>query len=245
MVAAYSAKVVATRGGGTQSSASAVPSRDTPKSTTISFAKFAATLVFLSQYGSDPALKRGRNVYEWRNIVTKIWTDSDLTDFWNEDDYYAESYTDNPLTKDKIDLAERALGFKLPASYIELMSNRNGGAPIKTNHRTKSSTSWAEDHVAMTGFLSVGDSKDYSLCGGFGSQFHIDEWGYPPIGVYFADCPSAGHDLLCLDYSSCGPSGEPRVVHVDQENDYKITHVADTFEQFVRGLESDEAFDGE
>jgi SMI1-KNR4 cell-wall len=71
----------------------------------------------------------------------------------------------------------------------------------------------------------------------------MQEWGYPNIGVYFADCPSAGHDMLCLDYRECGPAGEPRVVHVDQELDYKITHVAENFESFVLCLESDEAFE--
>jgi hypothetical protein len=38
------------------------------------------------------------------------------------------------------------------------------------------------------------------LGGTFGSRFWIEEWGYADIGVYFADCPSAGHDMLCLDY---------------------------------------------
>lgn len=73
-------------------------------------------------------------------------------------------------------------------------------------------------------------------------MFNIDEWGYPPIGVYFADCPSGGHDMLCLDYRACGPSGEPTVVHVDQACDYKITFVAPNFEAFIRGLEDDDAF---
>ena len=71
----------------------------------------------------------------------------------------------------------------------------------------------------------------------------IEEWEYPPIGVYFADCPSGGHDMLCLDYRACGPEGEPQVVHVDQEWDYKVTLVAENFEAFIHGLESDEAFD--
>lgn len=122
------------------------------------------------------------------------------------------------------------------------MNERNGGAPTRNCHLTKSRTSWADDHVAMTAFLLIGADRMYSICGEHGSQFMIDEWGYPPIGVYFADCPSAGHDMLCLDYSSCGVSGEPRVVHMDQEIDYTITHVADTFEQFVLGLESEENF---
>jgi len=67
--------------------------------------------------------------------------------------------------------------------------------------------------------------------------------GLPAHRVYFADCPSAGHDMVCLDYRACGPQGEPSVVHVDQERDYKITFVAPSFEAFVRGLESDDAFD--
>ena len=174
--------------------------------------------------------------------MSTLFQDLDLSNFWNESDYYAQEYTDDPLTQEKIDLVQGVLGYTLPASYVELMRSRNGGAPLNTCHRTITPTSWAEDHVAMTGFLSVGSGKMYSLCGSLGSQFMISEWGYPPIGIYFADCPSAGHDMLCLDYSACGPTGEPRVVHVDQELDYAITHVADTFEQFVRGLEPSEAF---
>lgn len=172
----------------------------------------------------------------------RIFDDFDLSAFWDESEYYAREYTDDPLTPEKIGLVEAALGYKLPASYIELMSHRNGGAPIKNCHRTSQRTSWAPDHVAITGFLSIGTSKMYSLCGSLGSQFMVEEWGYPPIGIYFADCPSAGHDMLCLDYSSCGPEGEPRVVQVDQEWDYAVTHVADTFEAFIRGLEAEDAF---
>jgi hypothetical protein len=57
---------------------------------------------------------------------------------------------------------------------------------------------------------------------------------------------SAGHPRPCRPSSSYrrGPTGEPRVVHVDQELDYKITFVAPTFESFVRGLQGDEQFDG-
>jgi hypothetical protein len=49
--------------------------------------------------------------------------------------------------------------------------------------------------------------------------------------------------MLCLDYRACGPTGEPRVVHIDQEWDYAIVDVAETFEAFVRGLEPESAFD--
>jgi len=138
---------------------------------------------------------------------------------------------------------EKQIGYKLPASYIEFMKFQNGGIPRRKNYRTQERTTWAQDHIAIAGIYSVGSEKAKSLCGQFSSQFWINEWGYPPIGVYFADCPSAGHDMLCLDYSACGPRGEPRVVHIDQERDYKVLVVAPDFESFIRGLEDDSAFE--
>ena len=49
--------------------------------------------------------------------------------------------------------------------------------------------------------------------------------------------------MIFLDYRACGPQGEPAVVHVDQANDYKITHRADSFEEFIRGLEHESRYD--
>lgn len=178
-----------------------------------------------------------------RKAMTKYFDDFDLSDFWEASEYAEGEYVDSPLTAEKVEMAERTLGYKLPGAYIALMATQNGGVPKRTNHRTQVATSWAEDHVAITGILSIGASRPSSLCGAVGSRFWVEEWGYPPIGVYFADCPSAGHDMLCLDYRHCGPDGDPTVVHVDQENDYKITFVAGSFEAFIRGLQADEDFE--
>ncbi len=163
----------------------------------------------------------------------------DAQQFWEDSEYAKKAYVGDPLSADQVTSVERTLGYKLPRAYVELMTFQNGGIPKKTNHRTKTRTTWAADHIAITGIFSIGSRHPYSLCGTRGSKFWMDEWGYPPIGVYFADCPSAGHDMLCLDYRICGPDGEPQVVHVDQERDYSITLVAETFESFIRGLESD------
>jgi hypothetical protein len=174
--------------------------------------------------------------------MDKIFADFDIQNFWKQSDYAMKEYVSPPLTDAAVAAVERELRYKLPPSYIELMRFQNGGIPRRTNHRTKERTSWAKDHIAITGIYSIGSDRPCSLCGSVGSQFWIDEWGYPPIGIYFADCPSAGHDMICLDYRSCGPSGEPHVVHIDQEWDYKIVFVAENFEAFIRGLEDSEAF---
>jgi hypothetical protein len=152
---------------------------------------------------------------------------------WARDDYVSDAPSEESILE-----VERALGYRLPDAYVELASHQNGGIPTKTSHRAAGPTTWAEDHVAITGIFAIGRDRMCSLCGHSGSQFWIEEWGYPAIGVYFADTPSAGHDMLCLDYRECGPAGEPRVVHVDQERRFEVTLVAESFEAFIRGLEN-------
>lgn len=172
-----------------------------------------------------------------------VFGDFDISDFWEESDYANREYVDDPLTDEIVRVVEATLGYTLPASYIELMRYQNGGIPKKACHRTNKRTTWAEDHIAITGIYSIGSKQRYSLCGPMRTEFWTSEWGYPAIGIYFADCPSAGHDMVCLDYRKCGRTGEPEVVHVDQEWDYEITFVAKNFESFIRGLQDDEVFE--
>ena len=167
----------------------------------------------------------------------------DLTNFWDDNWYALKEYVSDPPSDELIASVEEELGYKLPAAYIWLMKQHNGGIPVNTCYPCDEPTCWAEDHVAITGIFGIGREKSCSLCGELGSQFMIAEWEYPAIGVAICDCPSAGHDMIFLDYRACGPQGEPAVVHVDQENDYKITHLADSFEEFIRGLEHESLYD--
>ena len=172
-----------------------------------------------------------------------VFEDFDVSAFWEDSDYAREEYVGAALTPSMVGEVEGLLGVSLPASYLELMRTQNGGMPRLTCHAVPEPTSWAPDHVAITGIFGVDSRKPCSLCGEAGAELWFEEWGYPRIGVYFADCPSAGHDMLCLDYRACGPTGEPTVVHVDQEDGYRVTAVAPTFESFIRGLATEEAFD--
>ena len=167
----------------------------------------------------------------------------DLTNFWDDNWYALKEFVSEPPSDELIASVEEELGYKLPAAYIWLMKQHNGGIPVNTCYPCDEPTCWADDHVAITGIFGIGREKSCSLCGELGSQFMIAEWEYPAIGVAICDCPSAGHDMIFLDYRACGPQGEPAVVHVDQENDYKITHLADSFEEFIRGLEHESLYD--
>ena len=163
--------------------------------------------------------------------------------FWDDNPYAKKHYISQAPTDFLILEIEEELGYKLPASYIWLMKQHNGGTPVNCCFPINTSTDWAQECVAITSILGIGREKSYSLCGQFGSQFMIDEWGYPNIGVAICDCPSAGHDMIFLDYRECGKDGEPKVVHIDQEGEYEITFLANSFEEFICGLVREEEFE--
>lgn len=156
-------------------------------------------------------------------------------------DLYVGPHAFEPPPDDElVAMVEAELGRRLPVAYVDLARQHNGGHLARSAYPTNSPTTWADDHVAVTSFAAIGRTAHFSLCGEVGSTFWVDEWGYPDIGIYFADCPSAGHDMIALDYR--GP-GEPTVVHVDQEVDYRITQLAPNFATFVSGLVDSDVYD--
>lgn len=136
------------------------------------------------------------------------------------------------LTDVMVQAAEASLGVALPRTYIELMRQKNGGIPVRRCFRTSKRTSWAEDHIEISAILGVG--FDRGIDGELGSVYLVHEWGYPDIGVVVCDTPSGGHDTVMLDYRSCGPRGEPRVVYIDE--DRSILPLANNFAEFLGGL---------
>ena len=169
----------------------------------------------------------------------------DFNDFWDDREYALKNYVGETPTDEYIKGIEEELGYKLPESYKWLVRQHNGGIPKNTAFRTGEKTSWSHDHISIEGIFGVDRKKENSLCGELGSEFWHDEWDYPDIGVVICDTPTAGHDMVYLDYRECGKDGEPKVVHVEQEYDYKIVPLADSFEEFIRGLVSEDEFDYE
>lgn len=157
--------------------------------------------------------------------------DFNWTGFWNDVDYAFESYIGKPVTDDDIKDAESELGYTLPVAYIELLKKHNGGV-VKKNCFINDD----DDCVYVTGIYGIDSGKKYSLLGEMGNEFWISKCKYPPIGVVVADTISGGHDMIFLDYRECGPTGEPKVVRVDQEGDYSITLLADNFSDFIKNL---------
>ncbi|WP_327240613.1 SMI1/KNR4 family protein [Streptomyces sp. NBC_01318] len=98
-----------------------------------------------------------------------------------------------------------------------MLLHRNGGAPQRRCCPTTFPTSWADDHFEISGILGIGGSWGIDSSSGRGSSYLISEWEYPDIGVVIRDTPSAGHGAVMLDYSECGPEGEPAVAYIDED----------------------------
>ena len=157
--------------------------------------------------------------------------DFNWTGFWKDTDYAFESYIGKPVTDKDIKVSEAELGYTLPAAYIELLKHHNGGVLNKNCFINNDG-----ECVYITGIYGIDRDKKYSLLGEMGNEFWISKVKYPPIGIVVADTISGGHDMIFLDYRECGPTGEPKVVRVDQECDYSITLLADNFGDFIKNL---------
>jgi hypothetical protein len=152
-----------------------------------------------------------------------------MTELFEDDD----TYTGPPLDGSMVRQAEQSLGVRLPRSYVELLSRRNGGVPRNRCFRTEFPTSWAPGHFEIRALLGIGGEWGIEVPGQ-GSAYMIEEWGYPKIGVVVCDMPSGGHDAVMLDYSESGPDGEPAVAYVDE--DRVPRRVAASFDDFLAGL---------
>jgi|SRR5262245_25109516 len=139
-----------------------------------------------------------------------------------------------PLTARMVKAAEAKLGYRLPESYVELLNVKNGGYFTRQRYPTDRCPRWADDHVLFDFVQGIGGDK--GIDSRTGSQYLISEWGYPDVGVVIS---GDGHTAFMLDYSKCGPEGEPRVVWVDVETGGDapyVTILAPDFATFLSKL---------
>lgn len=181
----------------------------------------------------EKELREKRNKKPILNVSFK---EDVLKGLWYHDEFSLREYVGKTAINEDFEKVEKDLGYRLPESYKVLMRIQNGGELRKNNFEGSFKRNWTSGSFDIEYISGVDSSKRYSLCGEFGSKFWIEEWKYPNIGIAICGTSSGGHDMIFLDYSDCGPEGEPCVVHIDQEGGYEITYLADNFKDFVDGL---------
>jgi len=166
--------------------------------------------------------------------------------FWTDPFTESDYFTGPALTDEMIATDSKELGYRLPASYIRLIKIKNGGTLKRSCFPTSVPTSWANDHVALSGIRGIGGTWGLTS-ETLGNRVMIEGWGYPDVGIVVGECPSAGHDVIMLDYRECGPQGEPRVIHVETEtsDEPEVLVLAPDFETFLLGLVDASQFDFE
>lgn len=152
-----------------------------------------------------------------------------LDEIWYESED-SKKYDCGPLDDETIKKTEEQLGFKLPESYIYLMKKHNGGL-LRKNYLAIKNTDGFND---LDGIYGIGDNN-YSV-----NQQNKDKYDHEENLISICDSNS-GHVLIYLDYSECGPQGEPRVIAIDDETSAvdpseKPWILAENFEDFISRL---------
>src|SRR5262245_10801865 len=118
----------------------------------------------------------------------------DPTDFWADapDEWDGEvppwhEYVGPELTDELVQAAETTIGYKLPASYLQLLRLQNGGLPRRRCFRVGRGQVEITGMYGVSGFYGIDNPER-------GSLPVIREWGYPDVGVVIAPTPSGGHD---------------------------------------------------
>ena len=120
--------------------------------------------------------------------------------------YVLEGNKPNPrLTEEMVVSAEKTLDYKLPESYLEVLRELNGGYIHKFEFIHNEVIEGQGASVCIPEIFGIG--YDGGIDGKHGSQYLIQEWDYPDIGIVIS---SEGHTAIMLDYSSCGKTGDLR-----------------------------------
>ncbi|MDO7906254.1 SMI1/KNR4 family protein [Paenibacillus sp. JX-17] len=167
------------------------------------------------------------------SAAAAVDSELDLMNFWDDSEHALEQYVLSPPTDEQIASVEEELVFKLPASYVQMMKLHNGGVPSQRYY--PAGTSGAAGFVEVAAILGIGRDKPYSLCGEQGSRSRVIHENYPEFGVIIGECTAPG-EVIMLDYRPSGNDGEPEVVHVNKDQNFKVTHLAPDFASFVKGL---------
>jgi hypothetical protein len=141
-----------------------------------------------------------------------------------------------PASAQDVENVEALLGVRLPAPYTALLAQQNGGCPRRGYCHLGVDTSWDGQGFLVDEVLGIGPGADGGI---LASRYLIGEWGYPDVGVVVAYTPSAGHEVVMLDYTDCGPRGEPVVLYVDErDRGWAAVRVAPSFAAFLERLTS-------
>lgn len=145
------------------------------------------------------------------------------TNIWEQDDLYKPQ----PVSDAVIQMAEAKLKVTLPASYIELLKQQNGGRFIHNAYPAPQHEKFDEPFIEVE--YIDGIDEDSSI---LESEELCEEWEMPKGLVLFH---GDGHTWLAFDYRHT--SANPPIVYVDNhEETSQVFEIAKSFDEFLENL---------
>ncbi len=145
------------------------------------------------------------------------------TNIWEKDDLYKPQ----PVSDAVIQMAQAKLKVTLPASYIELLKQQNGGRFIHNAYPAPQHEQFDEPFIEVE--YIDGIDEDSSI---LESEELCEEWEMPKGLVLFH---GDGHTWLAFDYRHT--SANPPIVYVDNhEETSQVFEIAKSFDEFLENL---------
>lgn len=135
-----------------------------------------------------------------------------------------------PLTDRMMKDAEKRLGVRLPAAYVQALSIQNGGYLRRRHHASGASIRSIDGISGNSPFRNWSEEKELMAQEGIDTIPDID--GLIPL-------TGDGHEYVCLDYRESGSTGEPCITSIDVESFSGSTTIAKNFIALIEGLVPD------
>ena len=155
--------------------------------------------------------------------------DFDLTELFDKESEYGKDFHFDAPSDGMLARAEEKIGYRFPASYVELLKTWNGGVISDDLDESWLST--------IYGVAPMMENEN-----GLEAMFDNwrDEWEYPDIGIPFGETQSAGHDMYYMDFRTVSEDGEPIIIRIDNEMDNEEYFVADNLAEFLSMIRRNE-----
>jgi hypothetical protein len=130
-------------------------------------------------------------------------------------------YDGPPLTDDMIARASEALGYTLPATYVDMLRERNGGWLRGAFEYIPVIATDELQYLAIGEIIGIGGDHGIDISAPLETEDKVRlgkhllrACAWQGMGFAFS---YFGHSTFIFDYGECGPSGEPKVLYVDWE----------------------------
>ena len=135
-----------------------------------------------------------------------------------------------------IKLFEKTHDILLPEKYIEYVNNKEGIVLEKDTFRYWDQNNWCINFIGR--FLCWANNNLYSYYSYLSNVYNDPPEFFPNDLIPFA--PDGGGNYICFDYRNCRE--DPPIVYWDHgiEENEGIFHLADSFEEFLSMLKSEE-----